>query len=117
MPNNKKISRVSSCLLLFSCVFLICGGCQTQKDQSQANDKKKQSRPRQATRPTLERPTVLLVIMDTVRRDRITPCGYKKPTTPNLEKLAGRGTTFCNMLTPGTWTLPVHASIFTGRFP
>jgi len=73
MSNNKKISQVSSCLLIFSCVFIILGGCQTQKDQSQADDKKKQNRPRQAARPTLERPTVLLVILDTVRRDRRIP--------------------------------------------
>ena len=68
-------------------------------------------------KPSLDRPTVLLIVLDTVRRDRTTVCGYTRPTTPNLAKLAARGTTFCRMVTPGSWTLPVHASIFTGRYP
>jgi arylsulfatase A-like enzyme len=126
MPNIKKLNLSSSFLLLFTCVFLVMCGCQTDKEQGQTADKKKgpaktakkkQNEPRAAMRPALERPTVLLVILDTVRKDHITPCGYDKPTTPNLKKLAQRGTTFCNMRIPGTWTLPVHASIFTGRFP
>ncbi|MHC4946157.1 MAG: sulfatase-like hydrolase/transferase, partial [Planctomycetota bacterium] len=62
-------------------------------------------------------PTIVLVVLDTVRRDRVQPCGYPLPTTPNLVKLAARGTTFCGMVAPGSWTLPVHASIFTGRIP
>ena len=67
--------------------------------------------------PEPRSPTVVLVVLDAVRRDRVQPCGYPLPTTPNLVKLAARGTTFCGMVTPGSWTLPVHASIFTGRIP
>ena len=60
---------------------------------------------------------VALVVMDTVRRDFVTPCGSTLPTTPNLAALAQEATTFCNMVAPGSWTLPVHASIFTGLLP
>jgi arylsulfatase A-like enzyme len=60
---------------------------------------------------------VALVVMDTVRRDHVTPCGSTLPTTPNLEALARESTVFCNMVAPGSWTLPVHASIFTGLLP
>jgi arylsulfatase A-like enzyme len=67
--------------------------------------------------PATRRPSVVLVIMDTVRRDLVTPCGCEHPTTPNLQKLANRGTTFCRMIAPGSWTVPVHASIFTGEMP
>lgn len=58
-----------------------------------------------------------LFIMDTVRRDLIQPCGYDDPATPNLARLATEGTTYCGMVAPGSWTLPVHASIFTGLLP
>jgi arylsulfatase A-like enzyme len=70
-----------------------------------------------ACRTAPSRPDVVLVVLDTVRRDRVQPCGYERPTTPTLVELARQGTTLCGMVTPGTWTLPVHASIFTGRLP
>jgi arylsulfatase A-like enzyme len=70
-----------------------------------------------ACREAPPRPDVVLVVLDTVRRDRVQPCGCEQPTTPTLLELARRGTTWCAMTTPGTWTVPVHASIFTGRLP
>jgi arylsulfatase A-like enzyme len=60
---------------------------------------------------------VALVVMDTVRRDHVVPCGSPLPTTPNLAALAAESTVFCNVVAPGSWTLPVHASIFTGELP
>jgi arylsulfatase A-like enzyme len=57
------------------------------------------------------------VVLDTVRRDRVQVCGGERPTTPTLVALARGGTTWCGMTTPGTWTVPVHGSIFTGRLP
>jgi arylsulfatase A-like enzyme len=70
-----------------------------------------------ACRSAPPRPDVVLVVLDTVRRDRVQPCGHERPTTPTLVALARRGTTWCGMTAPGSWTLPVHASIFTGRLP
>jgi arylsulfatase A-like enzyme len=63
-------------------------------------------------------PTVVFVVMDTVRADRTSLCGYEHPTTPALEALARGGATYaCNSHAPSTWTLPSHASFFTGRDP
>jgi len=62
-------------------------------------------------------PNLFLVVLDTVRRDRVEPCGYDKPTTPTLSLLASRATTFCRTIVPGSWTAPVHASMFTGLLP
>ena len=39
-------------------------------------------------------PNVLLVVLDTVRADRLSAYGYPRPTTPNLERLAARGILF-----------------------
>ncbi|MDX1583911.1 MAG: sulfatase-like hydrolase/transferase, partial [Thermoanaerobaculia bacterium] len=64
-----------------------------------------------------DNPDVLLVILDTVRRDHVTPCNPESNLTPQLEQFARTGTTFCRMVTPGSWTLPVHGSIFTGLLP
>lgn len=60
-------------------------------------------------------PTVIFVVMDTVRADRTSLCGYEHPTTPALEKLVELGASYaCNSHSPSTWTLPSHATFFTG---
>jgi arylsulfatase A-like enzyme len=66
-----------------------------------------------ATQPT----NVLFVVMDTVRKDHLTPYGYDRPTTPGLESFASEATVFEQCVAPAPWTLPVHASLFTGLYP
>ena len=59
---------------------------------------------------------IVLIIMDTVRADHTSLCGYSRPTTPNLERFAKEGAVFtCEARAPGSWTLPSHASFFTGK--
>jgi arylsulfatase A-like enzyme len=60
---------------------------------------------------------VLLVVMDTVRADHLTPYGYDRPTTPGLADFAAEATVFEEAVAPAPWTLPVHASLFTGLYP
>jgi len=60
---------------------------------------------------------VLFVVMDTVRADHLTPYGYDRPTTPGLADFAAEATVFEEAVAPAPWTLPVHASLFTGLYP
>jgi arylsulfatase A-like enzyme len=60
---------------------------------------------------------VLLIVWDTVRAGNLSLHGYGRGTTPNLERLAGRGVTFRHAFATSSWTLPSHASLFTGRWP
>lgn len=62
-------------------------------------------------------PNVLLLVLDTVRSDHLSCYGYHRPTSPNLDRLADEGVLFETTLATGTWTLPSHASIFTGMYP
>ncbi len=62
-------------------------------------------------------PDVLFVVLDTVRKDHLTPYGYEEPTTPTLDTFAEEAAVFENAVAPAPWTLPVHASMFTGRYP
>ena len=62
-------------------------------------------------------PNVLLITLDTVRRQSMSLCGYQRPTTPFLETLASRGVVFDAAVAPASWTLPTHASLLTGRLP
>jgi arylsulfatase A-like enzyme len=60
---------------------------------------------------------VVLAVWDTVRAGNTSLNGYNRPTTPNLELLAGRGVRFDLAFSTSSWTLPAHASLFTGRWP
>ena len=62
-------------------------------------------------------PNVLLIVLDTVRAQSLSLYGYARPTTPQLERLAKTGVRFERALSTAPWTLPSHASMFTGRFP
>jgi arylsulfatase A-like enzyme len=67
--------------------------------------------------PPADSPNVLLIVMDTVRADRLSLYGYHRATTPKLEQLAKLGIRFDSVRATAPWTLPSHASMFTGRWP
>ncbi|MGH0030432.1 MAG: sulfatase-like hydrolase/transferase [Myxococcota bacterium] len=62
-------------------------------------------------------PDVLLVVLDTVRADRLSTYGHTRPTAPRLDALAGLGVVFDDVTAAAPWTWPSHASIFTGEPP
>lgn len=62
-------------------------------------------------------PNVLLIVWDTVRASNTSLHGYRRATTPNLDRLARRGVKFDLAFATSSWTLPSHASLFTGRWP
>ena len=64
-----------------------------------------------------EKPNVILITMDTTRRDHLSCYGYPKETTPHLDRFAEDGVVFENVRSTSSWTLPAHASIFTGLYP
>jgi len=64
----------------------------------------------------LGKPNILLFLMDTQRVDNMSCYGYPKRTTPNIDGIAGEGAVFLNHITAGVWTVPSHASLFTGRY-
>ena len=62
-------------------------------------------------------PSVLLLVMDTVRADRCSINGYARPTTPRLAAFAQDAVVYRNAYVPGGWTGPTHVSLFTGLRP
>ena len=60
---------------------------------------------------------IILVVMDTTRRDHLSCYGYARKTTPNLDALVTESLLFTNAYAPSPWTLPSHASIMTGLYP
>jgi arylsulfatase A-like enzyme len=74
---------------------------------------------REASRPLppADSPNVLLIVLDTVRADHLSLYGYYRPTSPVLERVAKQGIRFEEARATAPWTLPSHASLFTGRWP
>ncbi|HEX5133247.1 MAG TPA: sulfatase [Candidatus Krumholzibacteria bacterium] len=62
-------------------------------------------------------PNVVLIVLDTLRADRLSCMGYGRPTTPRIDALAATGTLYTNAFATCFWTLPSHASLFTGLHP
>ncbi|HEX4931733.1 MAG TPA: sulfatase [Gemmatimonadaceae bacterium] len=67
--------------------------------------------------PAPAAPNVLLIILDTVRDANMSLFGYRKPTTPQLERRAADATVFDRAFATAPWTLPSHATMMTGRYP
>ncbi len=60
---------------------------------------------------------IVLLVLDTQRADRLSCYGYERRTSPALDALAADGTRFAGATAPAQWTVPAHASIFTGLYP
>jgi arylsulfatase A-like enzyme len=61
------------------------------------------------------RPNVVLVVLDTVRSDHVH--GYSRETMPVFERFAADATRFTDAVTQAAWSVPAHASLFTGDYP
>lgn len=73
-----------------------------------------QEAPRRGPRP----PSVLVISLDTLRSDRLSLHGYERPTTPHLDRWAGRSAVvFRRARTSAPWTLPSHVSMLSGLLP
>lgn len=83
-------------LLLFSATALLGPGsaCSDQKTES-----------------------LLIITLDTVRRDHLPTYGYARDTAPALARLAREGVVFDRAIAQDTNTNPSHASMFTGLYP
>ena len=63
------------------------------------------------------RPNVVVIVLDTVRLDYTGPGGTTERLTPKLDGLADEGTVFTRAWSNAPWTVPSHASMFTGLLP
>jgi uncharacterized sulfatase len=71
-------------------------------------------------RPTVFSPSspyIILIVLDTHRADRLGCYGYERPISPNIDRFASQGVVFEQAIAPAQWTVPSHASMFTGLYP
>ena len=60
---------------------------------------------------------VILISIDTLRADRLSLYGYPRRTSPVLDAFAEQAVVFEDVSSPSPWTLPAHASLFSGLYP
>jgi arylsulfatase A-like enzyme len=65
----------------------------------------------------VERPNVLLIVIDTLRRDALGVYGAERATSPTIDALAREGTAFERAYATAPWTKPSVASMLTGQLP
>jgi arylsulfatase A-like enzyme len=62
-------------------------------------------------------PDIVLLVLDTTRRDRLSLYGHARDTTPALDALAQQARVYDDAWASAPWTSPSHASLFTGLLP
>ncbi len=68
------------------------------------------ARPERAARPSL-----VIILVDTLRSDHTGPGGYHRDTTPGLDALAERGVVFTHFYSHAAVTRPSVATLFSSR--
>ena len=100
--NKKKYflhRRPINAIILFA--FLVCTMCFVSC-KGKVSVKKKQ---------------IILISVDTLRADHISPAGYVRDTSPHLSELVDDSVYYTHAYTNGCWTMPSHISLLTGTLP
>jgi arylsulfatase A-like enzyme len=59
----------------------------------------------------------ILIVLDTLRADRVSAYGHERPTTPVLDRLAEGGVLFESVVSHSSWTLPAMVGLLSGHYP
>lgn len=86
--------------LLAALLGALAGAC------SRAGDETAAARPRNA----------VLIVVDTLRANRLGCYGYPRPTSPHVDRLAATGTLYRNNRSQGCWTVPSMISLMGGHY-
>ena len=65
----------------------------------------------------MKKPDIIFIVLDTQRADRLGAYGHQRAVTPHLDAFAEAGVLFEQAISPAQWTIPSHASLFTGLYP
>ncbi len=66
---------------------------------------------------SVDRFNVILISVDTLRASNLSCYGYSLDTSPYIDRFAQDALIFTNAVSSSSWTLPAHASLFTGLIP
>jgi len=61
-------------------------------------------------------PSILLISLDTLRKDHLGCYGYEHDSSPTIDAFAREAVLFRNAFSHAPWTLPSHMSLFTSQY-
>ena len=94
--------------------YILVTGVKLSNERAKYEEEQRLSQASQPTTDAGDPQNVLILLWDTVRADRMSVYGHDRPTTPYLEQLAEESLVFERAVSPAIWTVPSHASLFTG---
>ena len=62
-------------------------------------------------------PNIVFLVLDTARARNLSCYNHSRNTTPNIDQVAEEGVLYESAISVSPWTLPSHASLFTGVPP
>jgi arylsulfatase A-like enzyme len=65
----------------------------------------------------MERPNIVLIVIDSLRADHLSCYGYPRETSPFIDRLAGESARFVTAISQADYTHPSHGALFTGLYP
>jgi arylsulfatase A-like enzyme len=72
---------------------------------------------RQPVEPAKAAPNIVLITLESLRPDHVASLEGDRVTSPSLDRLAGEAMVYEDAHSVTSWTLPAHASLFTGLYP
>lgn len=88
-----------STVLAFTAITVFATGCSSRESSTHSGN------------------NLIVISVDTLRADMLSCYGYDRPTSPTIDGVAQEGVLFEDVSATAPWTLPSHASIFTGLYP
>lgn len=117
MMRGRAVGIVAVVVLAAAAVGLMMRGWTSDGESRAGANARSASQAPERTDAGGKRTSVLLIVLDTLRADRLGCYGYPLPTSPNIDALAAESVLFTRAISTAPWTLPAHASLFTGLFP
>jgi arylsulfatase A-like enzyme len=71
----------------------------------------------EARDPAIDKPNVVLIVVDTLRAAELGVYGHSAPTSPRIDALARKAMVFEKAFSTAPWTTPSVASMLTGLYP
>ncbi|MAG63913.1 hypothetical protein CMO84_10380 [Candidatus Woesearchaeota archaeon] len=93
------------------CTALLCLAACADEGPTRADEGP--ARADEGPRPT----NLVLVMIDTLRADKLSSYGAEVDTSPALTRLAEKGVQFDSVIAQSSWTLPSVGSMLTSRYP
>ena len=96
-------------LLLCFSLFIVFEGVESGLEKRVLTPKKGAARG--------DEPSLIIILVDALRPDHLSCHGYFLPTSPHIDAWAKKGVSFKMARATSTWSIPTHASLFTGLYP